>query len=46
MTEDQMIQTLRRMVAIYMESYPDDREQIERFLRWALHAWGYQDGQS
>jgi hypothetical protein len=45
-TESQMIEHLRRMIAIYLESYPDDRESIERFMRWTLKAWGYEDGQS
>jgi hypothetical protein len=45
-TESQMIEHLRRMTAIYLESYPDDRESIERFMRWTLKAWGYEDGQS
>ena len=44
--EPELIQLIRRMVALYLESYPDDREQLERFQRWVLKAWGYEDGQS
>lgn len=44
--EPELIQLIQRMVALYLESYPDDREQVERFQRWILKAWGYQDGQS
>jgi hypothetical protein len=44
--EPEMIQLVRRMIALYLESYPDDREQLERFQRWVLKAWGYEDGQS
>jgi hypothetical protein len=46
MTEAQMIESVQRMVRIYLESYPEDRAHLERFLRWAMHAWGYEHGQS
>lgn len=42
--EPELIQLIRRMIALYLESYPDDREQLERFQRWVLKAWGYEDG--
>jgi hypothetical protein len=44
MTEAQMIESVQRMVRIYLESYPEDQENLERFLRWVLHAWGYKNG--
>jgi hypothetical protein len=44
--EPELIALIRRMINIYLESYPDDREQLERFLQWVLKAWGYEDGQS
>lgn len=44
--ETDLIALIKRMSNIYLESYPDDREQIERFVRWVLQQWGYKDGQS
>ena len=44
--EPELIQLIRRMIALYLESYPEDREQLERFRHWVLKAWGYEDGQS
>lgn len=44
--EPELIKLIKRMIALYLESYPDDKEQLERFQRWVLKAWGYQDGQS
>ena len=44
--EPELIQLIKRMIAMYLESYPDDREQLERFQRWVLNAWGYEDGDS
>jgi hypothetical protein len=43
--EPELIKLIKRMIAMYLESYPDDKEQLERFQRWVLRAWGYQDGQ-
>ena len=40
-SEPQMFEALRRMVRIYVESYPEDREGLERFLRWAHTQFGY-----
>jgi hypothetical protein len=45
-TEPQMFDELNRMVRIYLESYPDDREGLERFLRWAHIQYGYWYGNS
>jgi hypothetical protein len=44
--EPELIKLIKRMIALYLESYPDDRESLERFQRWVLKAWGYEDGQS
>jgi hypothetical protein len=43
--EPELIKLVKRMIALYLESYPDDKEQLERFQRWVLKAWGYEDGQ-
>ena len=40
-TEPQLFETLARLVRVYVESYPDDREGLERFLRWAHAQYGY-----
>ena len=45
-TEPQLIETMKRMIAIYLESYPDDAEELKRFQSWLLSQWGYRDGQS
>ena len=45
-TEPQMFETFDRLVKIYLESYPDDSEVLERFLRWAHTAYGYRYGNS
>jgi hypothetical protein len=45
-TEAQIFEMLNRMVRIYLESYPDDQEGLERFLRWAHSQYGYQYGKS
>lgn len=39
--ETEMFEALRRMVRIYLESYPDDKEGLERFLKWAHTQFGY-----
>lgn len=44
--EPELIGLIRRMINIYLESYPDDKEQLERFMRWVLKAWGYDNGKS
>jgi len=43
-SEPQMFETFDRLVRIYLESYPDDRQQLERFLRWAHLQYGYKYG--
>ena len=40
-TESEMFEVLRRLARIYLESYPNDREALERFLRWAHVQYGY-----
>ena len=41
-TEPEMFELLRRLARLYAESYPADREQLERFLRWAHTQYGYE----
>lgn len=45
-TEAQTFEMLNRMVRIYLESYPDDRAELDRFLRWAHSQYGYVYGKS
>lgn len=40
-TESEMFDVLHRLMKIYLESYPDDKEAIERFIRWAFTQYGY-----
>lgn len=40
-SEPEMFEILRRLARIYLESYPADNDQVERFLRWAHHQYGY-----
>ena len=40
-TEPQLFETLNRLARIYLESYPNDRTELERFLRWAHLQYGY-----
>ena len=45
-TEPQMFENLSRLARFYFESFPDDKEQVERFLRWAHSQYGYTYGRS
>ena len=45
-TEAQIFEMLNRMVRIYLESYPDDQDSLDRFLRWAHSQYGYTYGKS
>jgi hypothetical protein len=45
-TEPQLFETFNRLVKIYLESYPEDREGLERFLHWAHTQYGYKYGNS
>lgn len=40
-TEHEMFQVMQRLMRIYLESYPDDREAIERYIRWSFTQYGY-----
>lgn len=40
-SETQLFEVLRRLMRIYLESYPDDREAVDRFVRWAHSQYGY-----
>lgn len=41
-TEPQMFDIVARLAKIYSESYPQDKEGLERFLRWAHTQYGYE----
>lgn len=43
-TESQLFETFNRLVKIYLESCPADKEALERFLRWAHAQYGYKYG--
>ena len=45
-TEPQIFETLNRLVKIYLESYPEDQEGLERFLRWAHAQYANKYGKS
>lgn len=45
-TESEVFEMMRRLTRIYLESYPEDQEGLERFLRWAHTQYGYEHGQS
>jgi hypothetical protein len=40
-TESEMFNVLQRLMRIYLESYPNDKESLERFMRWAFSQYGY-----
>lgn len=40
-TEPEMFQVLNRLIKIYSESYPDDKEALHRFIRWSHSQYGY-----
>ncbi len=44
--EPEVIDLIKRMIAIYLEGYPTDKEELERFQTWVLIQWGYKDGQA
>jgi len=37
-----MFDIVTRLAKIYSESYPQDKEGLERFLRWAHTQYGYE----
>ena len=45
-TKPELFEIINRLSCIYLESYPDDREGLERFLRWTHNQYGYKYGQS
>jgi len=40
-TESELFKTLRRVADLYLESYPEDKEALDRFLRWTHSQYGY-----
>lgn len=40
-TEPEMFQIFNRLIRIYLESYPDDKEELLRFMRWSYTQYGY-----
>lgn len=40
-TEPQIFEIISRLSRIYLESYPNDRQELERFVRWAHLQYGY-----
>lgn len=45
-SEPELFQTFNRLARIYLESYPEDKEAVERFMRWAHNQYGYVYGKS
>ena len=45
-TEPEIFEIINRLAKIYLESYPEDTEGLERFLRWAHSQYGYKYGNS
>lgn len=43
-TEPEVFEIINRLARIYLESYPEDRDGLERFLRWAHLQYGYKYG--
>lgn len=41
-TEPELIQAIDRLSKIFIESYPENSEQIETFVRWIYAQYGYQ----
>jgi len=40
-TDKELFEIFRRLAKIYLESYPDDSESLERFLKWSHNQYGY-----
>ena len=45
-TEPEIFEIVNRLAKIDLESYPEDQEGLERFLRWAHSQYGYKYGNS
>ena len=43
-TEPEIFEIVNRLSRVYLESYPNDSEGLERFLRWAHAQYGYKYG--
>jgi hypothetical protein len=43
-TEPQMLETVQRLIRIYLESYPDDQHSLDRFQQWLFTQYGYRHG--
>jgi hypothetical protein len=41
-SEPEMFQAFNRLIRIYLESYPDDKEALTRFMQWSHIVYGYQ----
>jgi hypothetical protein len=41
-TETQLFANMRKLRDLYLESFPDDSTQVERFLKWAHTQFGYE----
>ena len=40
-TEPELSQQVARLAEIFLESYPDKRDDIETFVRWVYSQYGY-----
>lgn len=40
--ENQVFELMRRLVRIYLESFPEKRDDVEHFCRWAHKQFGYE----
>jgi hypothetical protein len=43
-SEPEVFEIINRLSRIYLESFPDDKDSLERFLRWAHLQYGYKYG--
>jgi hypothetical protein len=43
-TEPEMLETVNRLIEIYLESYPNDQQSLERFVKWVYSQYGYEYG--
>jgi hypothetical protein len=41
-SETQVFELLRRLIRIYSESFPDNKEGLEHFSLWAHRQFGYE----
>jgi hypothetical protein len=45
-TEPEMLETVNRLIEIYLESYPDDQDSLGQFVKWIYSQYGYEHGKS